>query len=335
VRTNVGYITPIKLSTPWDITTSVSDTANNLSSCLFAPLLIGTNGGIYSVNGNVYVESDRLTAQIPLQTANVFSNVDFNKVKGLYSVDYNGGAGQSIGVGKGVHVSPDGTKMFITGDSSVNRTYQFNLSIPYDITTAVYNSNLVHTTSGVGSDLYFKPDGTKMYLPSIATDRITEYSLSTPWQVDTAAIVGNIAISLNPTGITFKPDGTKMYVVKTSNDTINEFNLSTPWQVNTAVQTSSVSVSAFAFGGEGNPAGIDISDNGLFIYVIGSDRDAIHQYNLSTPWQANTATYNGNTSISDKEQTPSGINFTKDGYYFYFIGETQSYVWQYEIGFLS
>jgi DNA-binding beta-propeller fold protein YncE len=126
-----------------------------------------------------------------------------------------------------------------------------------------------------------------------------------------------------------------MYVTKLSNDSINELNLSTPWQVNTAVQTSSVIVSATALGGENAPTGIDISDNGLVILVIGAGKDAIHQYNLSIPWQANTATYIGNTSISNRELGPMGINITKDGYYIYFIGDSQDYVWQYELGLLS
>ena len=334
VKTDVGYIKPIKLSTPWDITTGVEDTANILNQCNISSLL--SSEGIEAVNGNVYIggDSNRLTVQVQLQTANVFSNINFNKVKGFYDVTHNGNAKQTIGDGDGVYVSPDGTRMFITGDASVDRTYQFNLSTPYDITTAVYNSNLL-TTSGVGSDLYFKPDGTKMYLTSTATDRVTEYSLSTPWQVNSAVIVGNVAISTDPSGITFKPDGTKMYVTKLSNDSINELNLSTPWQVNTAVQTSSVIVSATALGGENAPTGIDISDNGLVILVIGAGKDAIHQYNLSIPWQANTATYNGNTSISNRELDPSGINITKDGYYIYFIGDSQDYVWQYELGLLS
>jgi hypothetical protein len=112
----------------------------------------------------------------------------------------NGNAKQTIG--DGVYVSPDGTRMFITGDASVDRTYQFNLSTPYDITTAVYNSNLLHTTSGVGSDLYFKPDGTKMYLTSIATDR-----------------------ELDPSGINITKDGYYLYFIGDSQDYVWQYEL--------------------------------------------------------------------------------------------------------------
>lgn len=77
----------------------------------------------------------------------------------------------------GMFISPDGTKLFISGYSSDVVT-QSSLSTAYDITTASYDavSFSVASQDGVPYGLFFKPDGSKMYVAGLGNDTIYQYS---------------------------------------------------------------------------------------------------------------------------------------------------------------
>jgi hypothetical protein len=94
-------------------------------------------------------------------------------------------------------------------------------------------------------DVFFKPDGLKMYVIGTISDAVFQYDLSTAWDVSTASFtyptteyfsVGSQ--ETNPTGVFFKPDGLKMYVIGSFGDDVNEYDLSTAWDVSTASYSS-------------------------------------------------------------------------------------------------
>ncbi len=64
-------------------------------------------------------------------------------------------------------------------------------------------------------DVAFNSDGTKMFVIDNYADDITEYTLSTGFDVSTATYVDEFSISDQSTaayGLTFNNDGTKMYI---------------------------------------------------------------------------------------------------------------------------
>ena len=68
--------------------------------------------------------------------------------------------------------------------------------------------------------MFFKPDGTKMYVGGYAGDDMNEYTLSTAWDISTASFVqnGTAKIPANqPRGSYFSEDGTIMF---RGNDTV-------------------------------------------------------------------------------------------------------------------
>ena len=80
--------------------------------------------------------------------------------------------------------------------------------------------------------LAFKPDGTKMYMVGNTTDRVYQYTLSTPWNLATATY-DTVSFLLSgqdtaPVGLAFKPDGTKMYVLGNTNDRVYQYTLTDP-----------------------------------------------------------------------------------------------------------
>jgi len=86
----------------------------------------------------------------------------------------------------------------------------------------------VSSQDGGPEGLFFKDDGTKMYVVGRANDSVYQYILSTAWDVSTASY-DSVSFSVasqdtSPTGLFFKTDGTKMYVVGSTNDTVYQYS---------------------------------------------------------------------------------------------------------------
>jgi DNA-binding beta-propeller fold protein YncE len=141
--------------------------------------------------------------------------------------------------------------MYVIGTTN-DMIYGYTLSTAWDVSTAVwvtptteYFSVAAQETTPTG--LFFKPDGTKMYVAGSSGDDVNEYDLSTDWDITTASYLQNFyfgAQETTPTGLFFKPDGTKMYVIGTVGDDVNEYDLSTAWDVSTSSYLQNFSVAA-------------------------------------------------------------------------------------------
>ena len=70
---------------------------------------------------------------------------------------------------------------------------------------------------GVDSmDVFFKPDGLKMYLVSSSDESVYEYDLSVAWDTSTAVYLQPVSVSLQtvvPNSLFLRPNGLKMYVL--------------------------------------------------------------------------------------------------------------------------
>src|SRR3990167_3367223 len=211
---------------------------------------------------------------------------------------------------RGLSLKDDGTKLFLL-DAANATTYQYTLSTAWNVSTASYDSvsfgSSAEDTSPTG--LFFKPDGTKLYITGTATDRIYQYSLSTAWASSTASY-DNISIASStetssPNGLFFKPDGTKVFIV--GSDTIFQYTLSTAWASSTA---SYDSVSLGVSGQDISASGMFIKDDGTKIFVIGDDSNSIYQYRLSIPWASSTAVHDGiSFSVGSQDISPADIFF--------------------------
>ena len=128
----------------------------------------------------------------------------------------------------GLSFKPDGLKMYILGTSGLD-VNEYNLSTAWDISTAVFlQSKSISGQETNPRGLFFKPDGTKMYLIGLSGDDVNEYNLSTAWDVFTAVFVQSESIAAQdtaPNNIFFKPDGTKMYFVGLAGRDVNEYDL--------------------------------------------------------------------------------------------------------------
>lgn len=253
--------------------------------------------------------------------------------KAVYSVILFSVAGQDT-TPSDLFFKPDGTKMYMIGGTN-DSVYEYTLSTPWLVNSASYvQSFSVASQEGSPNGLFFKPDGTKMYVVGAGNDAVYEYSLSTAWDVSTASYVQSFSVfsqESTPQALFFKSDGTKMYVIGTFWDSVFEYSLSSAWDISTASYIQSFSVNAQ----ETSPTGIAFLDDGTKMYVIGSAGDDVNEYALSTPWDISTASYVQNFSVASQETSPQGMYIKGDGSIFYIVGTTNDTVYQYFIGGFS
>ena len=231
---------------------------------------------------------------------------------------------------QGISFKPDGTKMYVIGNSNDN-VNEYDLSTAWDITTASYLQNFsVRPQDTSPTGLFFKPDGTKMYVIGNSGDDVNEYDLSTAWDISTASYLQNFSVAAQeniPQGIFFKPDGTKMYVIGRAGDDVNEYDLSTAWDVSTASYLQNFSVAFQEF----SPTDIFFKPDGTKMYITGYTGDDVNEYDLSTAWDVSTSSYLQNFSVIAQEATPTGVFFKPDGTKMYVTGNDGDAVYSYDL----
>jgi hypothetical protein len=234
------------------------------------------------------------------------------------SVSFSAG-GQELSA-RGIFFKPDGTKMYVIGETG-DDVNEYDLSTAWDVSSASFLqifSIAAQETSP--TSIFFKTDGTKMYVLGRSGDDVNEYDLSTAWDVSTSVYLQNFSVAAQdsgPWGIFFKPDGTKMYILGTQGDDVNEYDLSTAWSVSTASFVQNFSVSAQ----DTSPTEINFNPDGTKMFIVGTASDSVHEYDLSTAWDVSTAVYNSvSFSVAGQETNPFSFRFKSDGSKMYVFG---------------
>ncbi|GAJ11326.1 unnamed protein product, partial [marine sediment metagenome] len=212
----------------------------------------------------------------------------------------------------GVSFKPDGTKMYMVGYTN-DTVYQYSLSPAWDVSTADYDTKFkdVGDQETNPRGVFFKPDGTKMYIMGGATATVYQYSLSTAWDVSTADYDTKLkdvgGQDTNTYGVFFKPDGTKMYIMGNTNDTVYQYSLSTAWDVSTADYDTKLK---YVGTQDLTPTDVFFKPDGTKMYIVGNYYDTVHQYSL--PVVAATVTTVAADNIGQTKANPKG-NVTNTG----------------------
>jgi len=231
----------------------------------------------------------------------------------------------------GLFLSPDGLNMYVNG-STGDDVNQYTLSTAWNVSTATYVrvfSTAAQDTSP--QDVFFKPNGLSMYIMGATNDTVYQYTLSSAFDISTASYASKsfsvTSQETSPTGLWFKPDGTVMYVIGSNADTVFQYILSTAWDVSTA---SYASISFSVSTQESSPAQVNLSADGLTMWILGSTGDDINQYSLGTAWNVSTAVFVNSFYVGFEDTTPSGlfIDSTANNRV-YFVGGTNDTVFQY------
>lgn len=286
-----GYFTGDQNPTPWISKTEING-GFDISTALYTNHILpfvtaGDLRGIaISADGTkFYAVGERVTKSLRQYT--LTTPYDLSTAVLVQSIIITSLAFPQTG---GLFFKPDGTKFFITfsGDDQV---HQWTLSTPFNISTAIEGTpKCVRTppnpcngdgSQGTGS-VTFSPDGTKMYVGNyiLPSDQLTQWTLSTPWDVSTAIFVGVFGPEFPPFGRSpraqvFNSNGTKMWIMASEGGRIDEYGLPVPFDITTAIWNQNYFDTPF-----GNFAyGFTFSNDGLKMYI--NDTTSVYEYSLA------------------------------------------------------
>ena len=135
-----------------------------------------------------------------------------------------GGVNTSSNLG-GMFFKSDGTRFYVSGRIGTSRRiFQYNLSTPWNITTATAAGSLSISSFGT-YDLWFSPDGTKLIVLQKISRTFLYYQLATAWNI-AGSIVTSLTYSLAAASsltylFAFSNDGLTIYC----NSLIGEFQI--------------------------------------------------------------------------------------------------------------
>ena len=185
--------------------------------------------------------------------------------------------------------------MYLTAGDLEESIYQYELSIPWDISTAKIEHGLWVASTEVSSyaanetaprDVGFGSDGKYMYLIGQNSDTVFQWTLGTPYQINTAGLTTSFDVNSEEAfaqWVGFSTGGDRMYILGDS-DEINEYSLSTPWFVDSASFDSNTVISESSDESAGY-----IKPDGTKMWMI-DNSTSIHEHNFGTPWDSSTLT---------------------------------------------
>jgi len=340
----------------WDISTT-----NNLRSFSVASQENAPAG--------IFFKPDGLKMYVAGSGGDDINEYELSTAWDISSASYSQNFDLSVEVAnpRGIFFKPDGAKLYVAG-SSADIVYEYDLSTAWDISSASYLQNFnVQSQEGALKDVFLKQDGLKMYIVGSTSDSVSEYDLSTAWDISSASYLQNFSVNSqdgSPESLFFKPDGSKLYVLGSAGDNVYEYDLSTAWDVSSAsfLQSSSVQdtsprgvffksdgsamyiagassdvINQFTVGGfninaQGNlPTDIHFKTDGLKMYISDNSGNAVDEYDLSTAWDVLSASFLQTFSVGSQETTPEGLFFKPDGLKMYVIGSSSDSVNEYDL----
>lgn len=194
-----------------------------------------------------------------------------------------------------VKFNSDGTKMFVLGYNG-DEVNEYALSTAWNISTATFTANFSVASQEIAPRaLAFNNDGTRMYIAGAAGSDIVQYTLTTGFDVSTAAFLSvTLDVSANgqPNGLAFNDTGTKLFVLGYS-DFVYLYSLSTAFDVSTATYTgTSFSLAAQST----SPESISFNSSGSKMFML--TNNTVFQYSVGGGVSAPTGYHPVHTTAS-------------------------------------
>lgn len=173
---------------------------------------------------------------------------------------------------------PDGTKMYFVG-SAGDDINEYDLSSAWDVSSSSFTQAFsVSSQDSNPSAVYFKDDGSKMYVLGRTGTSVYEYDLSTSWDISSASFLQSFSVSSQETGpnaLFFSPNGDAFFITGNIGDDVNEYSLSAAWDISTASYVQAFSVASQ----ETFPTGLFFKSDGSKMYIVGlGGTSTIYQY---------------------------------------------------------
>lgn len=248
---------------------------NEIPSGVTQPAPVGFNSdGTLVFMLKADTSGDRLYA-FALSTA-----YDLSTIAATSSADVLLDDGTDNAVGPGIYFKPDGTAFYTVG-AQYDNVYEWTMTTAFDLSTASYSGTSfdISALAPTPRAVYFKDDGTRMYVIGRGFDKVNAWTLSTAWDIDSATFDNqsiNVASQDNdPQGLAFNADGTKMFFSGAQNNSIYSYTLSTAWNVSSATYSAQFDTEATI---TGYLIGLVFDANGQKFYAADRNTGIVYQY---------------------------------------------------------
>ena len=307
-----------------DITWSYAVTSGSLGTTA----TVSQNENVFTITPGTNDPADAGTFELTFSVtdgvstetfASTFTLVFTNEIKSIVgatvqsTTNYTApGSGYQFG---SIVLSPDGTRM-VWGRWTTNCwMWAFDLSTPYDTSTATRTSN-TSTLPPSGNtdgliDIYIDPTGYKIYaLKKTNGGKIDFGTLATAWDPSTITWdstgwtpsqgrlgIQNTTNAGQKQGFFWSHDGLNIYTTSGGHQYVTQYTCSTAWDLSTATYTAE----KFDAQGSGLGSGM-MSETGERAIIINHNSN-IRQYDLSTPYDISTATISAGSvgTVSDSD----------------------------------
>ncbi len=222
-----------------------------------------------------------------------------------------------MGTVQGIEFNSDGTRMFLLDLN--NMVGQYNLSSGFDITTASFIGSYDVSAQETGARaLAFNAAGTKMYVSGRDSDEIHQYSLSTPFNIQSGVTYDGSPLNIQfqdteITDITFEDNGNNMYITGYGSDEVHHFELSTPYDITSGVTyIQGLDVS----GQTSFPYGVFVTPSGGSLQLLSTSGNDVSLYDLGAGGFTEISDNNGEVEgdltvyIVDEKFSNAGGNLT-------------------------
>lgn len=188
---------------------------------------------------------------------------------------------------------PDGTKLW-TMSNGIGAFYEFNLSTPWDVSTATYANKFedISTSASRPRDFRIKEDGTKMLVYNDSDDAVYEYTMLTPWDINSLTapsvdVLGPNLTDNSPTGMAVSKNGEVLILVGNATDIVRRYALTAPYDLTGAVYNAAWNLDLQ--NEQSTAFGVEFDFTGTQMFINGISPHGIHKYTLGTAYRPDTA----------------------------------------------
>lgn len=215
-------------------------------------------------------------------------------------------------------------QLFVLDFNNVDKVARLKANQSLTTLGASYQQTLSNVSNSSFSYMYWKPDGTSLYLANYQKDSVDQYNMSRPFDLTTATITSanskiiNAAVS-SPLGMHISSGGTNLFIMDSVDKRVYRMAIGTAWNISTLSGTifSSPVLPLTTY------RGLDVSANGILYFICAVSTGNVQAFKGTTAFRPDSMS---STPIENwnppSPSTPTGVRFNSDGTAMYLTDQT-------------
>lgn len=187
-----------------------------------------------------------------------------------------------------------------------------------------YQQTLSNVSNSSFSYMYWKPDGTSLYLANSQKDSVDQYNMSRPFDLTSATITSAnskvLPTAINsPLGMHISSGGTNLFIMDSVDKAVYRMAIGTAWNISTLSGTTFVSpvlpLTTYR--------GLDVSANGILYFICAVSTGNVQAFKGTTAFRPDTMSATPIENFNPPSPSfPTGVRFNSDGTKMYLTDQT-------------